>query len=295
MKKQIFALIITIVSINTYAVTLPSSKEEFCSRFNKDNPSASEILQDMTAEEANLMAFKNDGGLFNGGVCWWHSRFQRNIFYLSIFRPDLNKPKTTGELQSLIHQIRLGNSVVIIPGYHNFADFSLENQKLIQSELNNWQLYDGVVLGGWMDGLKGDTKIEAAVLEAMMKENFDYVNVKKKIAYQKLQIKGITSHAWLIVGMKKSDSGFDIGYLDSNSPRMSLNYTYKNGDTSFNVRGYGDFVPYLEFKREEERLADSAKVYCGLKMRSISNETAMRNEELDLKEAKSIPVQNPRN
>ena len=31
-------------------------------------------------------------------------------------------------------------------------------------------------------------------------------------------------------------------------------YEYKFGDTSFYVKGYGNFVPYLEFKTEEERL-----------------------------------------
>ena len=51
-----------------------------------------QILINYSSETTNLMSFKNQGGLFNGGVCWWHSRFQRNIFYLSIFRPDLNKP-----------------------------------------------------------------------------------------------------------------------------------------------------------------------------------------------------------
>lgn len=293
--KKLICLFTLLLTLNSFGAILPSSKEEFCARFSKDTPNASEIVQDMTSDQVNLMAFKNDGGLFNGGVCWWHSRFQRNILYLSIFRPDLNKPKTMREMKTLIHNIRLGAAVVTIPGYHNFAEFSLENQKFIQSELNDWQLYDGVVLGGWMDGLKGDTKIEASALLSMMKEDYDYVAVKKKIAYQKLQIKGITSHAWLIVGMKRTETGFEIGYLDSNSPRMSLNYTYKSGDTSFNVKGYGDFVPYLEFKREEERLVDSGKVYCGLKARSFSHEARILDYELDLKEAKRIPAKKARN
>lgn len=292
MKKLI--LIALLISYKTFAITLPQNKEEFCARFN-NAPGASEVLQELSSDSVNLMAFKNDGGLFNGGVCWWHSRFQRNIFYLSVFRPDLEKPKSVQQRQALIHQIRLGSAAIIIPGYHNFEEFSLENQKLIQSELNDWQIYDGVVLGSWIDGLKGDTKVEASILESMMKEVYDYVAIKKKIAYQKLQIKGITSHAWLVVGIKKSDSGFEVGYLDSNSPRMSLNYSYKSGDTSFFIKGYGNFVPYLEFKREEERLSQSAKVYCGLASRSFSNDQERKDYELDLKEAKKISVKNYRN
>jgi len=288
MKTIFITSALTFLSYNTLAGTLPQTKAEFCERF-EDSPEAKEVLQDLSTDSVNLMAFKNDGGLFNGGVCWWHSRFQRNILYLAVFRPDLPKPKNTAETKQLIRRIRDGVSVFTIPGFQNFEEFSRENQKLIQSELNDWQLYDGVVLGGWMDGLKGDTQIQAPLLEKMMKEVFDYVAVKKKIGYQKLQIKGITSHAWLVVGMKKSETGFDIGYLDSNSPRMSLNYSYKSGDTSFFIRGYGNFVPYLEFKREEERLVSAARTFCGHKS-SFTGRNLKMDYKSDLQEAKRAGV-----
>lgn len=283
MKTLLTAFTILFLS-QSEAAPLPQSKEDYCARFS-DAPRASEILQEYSTESTNLMTFKNNGGLFNGGVCWWHSRFQRNIFYLSIFRPDLEKLKTQREIKELIFKIREGKSVVLIPGHHNFEEFSSENQKLIQSELNDWQIYDGVVLGSWIDGLKGNTKIKPELLSQMMKEVFDYVAVKKKIAYQKLQIKGITSHAWLVVGMRKTENGFELGYLDSNSPRMSLNYSYKTGDTSFTIKGYGDFVPYLEFKREEERIAAAARSFCGLK--TLNHKFTKRDYDLDLREAKN--------
>lgn len=266
----------------SWAASLPQSKTDYCARFS-DDPKASELVQEFSTEATNLMTFKNSGGLFNGGVCWWHSRFQRNIFYLSIFRPDLEKPKNQRDIKDLIVKIREGKSVIQIPGYHNFEEFSSENQKLIQQELNDWQIYDGVVLGSWIDGLKGDTKIKADILSQMMKDVHDYVAVKKKIAYQKLQIKGITSHAWLVVGMRKNESGFDLGYLDSNSPRMSLNYSYKDGDTSFFIKGYGNFVPYLEFKREEERITAAGRSFCGL--RTLHREFTESDYRTDLKEA----------
>ncbi|MGZ3810045.1 MAG: hypothetical protein ACXVCE_18315, partial [Bacteriovorax sp.] len=171
--------------------------------------------------------------------------------------------------------------------YRILEEFSKENKDLIQKELNDWQLYDGVVLGSWVDGLKGNTKVDPDILKNMMKEVFDYVAIKKKIAYEKLQIKGVTAHAWLLVGIKEVPSGFDIGFIDSNSPRMSKMYSYKFGDSSFFVKGYGDFVPYLEFKREEERLVDAGKDFCGVKARDSmaliqSNE---KNDKLDLQEA----------
>jgi hypothetical protein len=286
MKKLILITVSLLTTLQLYASPLPQNKADFCERFGtlpKDRAS----IQDLSTEPTNLMSFKNDGGLFNGGVCWWHSRFQRNILYLTIFRPDLPKSRTQEEIQNIIHQVRLGSSVVTIPGYANLADFSSQNQKLIQTELNDWQLYDGVVLGGWIDGLKGDTKVPATQLQSMMEEVFQYVAVKKKIAYEKLQIKGITSHAWLIVGIKKMPSGFDVGIIDSNNPRMSELYSYKTGDESFFVKGYGDFVPYLEFKREEERLVATGKSYCGIKGLTNSPDQAEIDYQLDLEEAKN--------
>lgn len=285
MNKQITTLFLLLLSLPSIAAGIPQSKQEYCARFGTSS-SDREIIQDLSSEAINLMAFKNDGGLFNGGVCWWHSRFQRNMLYLSIFRPDLPKPPTSSELQKIIRQVRQGTSVVTIPGYANLAEFSAQNQKYIQKELNDWQLYDGVILGSWIDGLKGDTKVSASTLQAMMNEVYNYVAVEKKIAYQKLQIKGITSHAWLIVGMKQMPSGIELGFIDSNNPRMSEVYSYKQGDQSFNVRGYGDFVPYLEFKREELRLSSVGKDFCGVKRLAHSQLEAWEQDyQLDLKEA----------
>lgn len=233
------------------------------------------------------MAFKNSGGLFDGGVCWWHSRFQRNILYLSIMRPDLEKPSTKEAMKKIISQIRLGNSVVKIPGYSNLEEFSRENQALIQEELNNWQLYDGIVLGAWINGLKGDTKTTAPKLKSMMDEVYQYVAINKKIVFEKLQIKGITSHAWLIVGMKKTESGYDLGLIDSNHPRMSSLYAYKKGDQSFFLKGYGYFLPYLNFKREEERITLAGKDFCGIRRFANSKYNVKLDYQRDLAEAKN--------
>ena len=280
--KSILVSLLFLLTSSAYASVLPGNKEEFCGRF-KDTS----ILSTYSNEVSNLMTFKNQGGLFNGGVCWWHSRFQRNIFYLSIFKPELSKPKPS-EVKSLIKEIRAGEKIITIPGFSNFAEFSETYKKEILAELESWQLYDGIVLGSWIDGLKGDTKVKPEILKQMMDKVFNYVEVEKKIAYQKLQIKGITSHAWLIVGMKSNNNGYEIGLIDSNNPRMCENYTYKNGDESFFEKSYGNFVPYLEFTREEERLTYVAKTYCGVKTFGASSpQDWARHYELDLNEARN--------
>lgn len=241
-------------SINAFA--LPNTKIEFCNRVNQKTS-----IQESALDIFNLMSFKNDGGLFNGGVCWWHSRFQRNAFYLLKINPQGTKP-SSNEIKEFIKRLRQSNEVLTLNGYQNFNEFTKTHQKEIQKELDNWQLYDGIVLGGWIDGIKGDTKIPSNELQLKMEELHNYVNNLKKVAYQKLQIKGITSHAWLVTNIVKTESGYDLGYLDSNDPHRINLYRYKTGDESFYIKGYGNFVPYLEFKREEEKLNQVAQNYC---------------------------------
>ena len=288
MEKIISFIILSFVSCKLMASPLPQTKREFCARFKAESGQRIDI-QELALETSNLFSFKNNGGLMNGGVCWWHSRFQRNILYLGLFRPSLPKPSTEAETKKLIHLIRLGSGVVTIPGYANFSDFTEENKNLIQAELNSWQIYDGFILGTWIDGLKGQTKLPANELSKLMDQVYKYVGIEKKIAWEKLQLKGITSHAWLIVDIKKLDDGYDLGIIDSNNPRMSTLYSYRTGDESFFVKGYGDFIPYLELKREEERITVAGEVFCGMKgIASQSSPKAdMAAYKLDLEDAKN--------
>ena len=282
--KFIFTFLFCVFSLaETSATNLPQNKVEFCSRFDQSGEFSDDLLE-LSTDPSNLISFKNDGGLFNGGVCWWHSRFQRNALYLTIFRPDLEIP-SVNEIKKIIKDIRSGLKIVTIAGYKNFKEFTEANRSLIQNELNSWQLYDGIILGKWIDGLSGSTTTRADILKEYMDILFDYVSVKKKIAYQKLQIKGITSHAWLVIGTTKTSNGMEIGYIDSNSPNMSKNYSYLIGDISFYTKSYGQFVPYLEFKREENRLSSIAKNFCFPESKLATSDFT-RDYELDLIEAR---------
>jgi hypothetical protein len=254
---KIIIFLISLSFFNSLQATLiPQTKEDFCSRF-----SDSKTINTFSNDPHNYIDFKNSGGLFNGGVCWWHSKFQRNLFYLSIFHPyDLSPTKE--ELRTIIRKIRLGNQVVIIPGYFNVKDFTAENHMAIQKELEAWQIYDGVVLSRWIDGLSGKTKTKPELLKIKMDTLYQYVEVQRKIAYQKLQIKGITSHAWLVVAVKPMPSGYDLEIIDSNHPRETEIYSYKFGDDSFFIKKYGSFVPYLEYTREEAKLVAIGKRFC---------------------------------
>lgn len=278
----LLACLVFFTSKAALATSLPLSKESYCERF--DHKTA---IKDLSLNKENLLSFKNQGGLFDGGVCWWHSRFQRNLLYLSIFHPEKTRDKNP---RPLIKQIRLGREVVHINGFKNVEEFSTTYKKEILSELEDWQLYEGIVLSAWIQGLKGNHQISANEMQIRMNALYQYVEILNKLAYQKLQIRGITAHAWLVTDIKKTDSGFVLGVIDSNWPNQSMMYSYKVGDRSFVSKSYGSFVPYLEFTREEERLVNVAKKYCQRAYSSfdLDEDQIQEDEYLDLSEHDTV-------
>jgi len=222
--------------------------KQFCSDRKNAN-----FVKGLADEYQNLIAFRNHGGLLNGGVCWWHSRFQRNAFYLTIFKPNEPRPTQT-EAEIIIKEIRKGDKIVTIPGYRNFRNFTIDFANEIQTELEKWQKNDGMVKQAWVKGLKGGSEVSAERMQELMDKIFDEVNGKNNIAYNKLQIPGIDAHAWLVIDMKKEVDGYTLKVLDSNFPANTENYRYRIGDTSLNYHGAFRFVPYLENTKEMERI-----------------------------------------
>ncbi len=238
-----------LISFNLMAASTPSqSMDQFCA-----DRSSSTYVKGLTESSSNLMSFRNHGGMANGGVCWWHSRFQRNALYLTIYRPAEARPDKN-EAAVIIDRIRSGKEIIEIPGYRNFSEFSAYHADQIQKELEKWQKADGIGRFNWVIGLSGSHIVEASKLKEMMDELYDYVEVQNNIAYQKLQIKGVTAHAWLVVNMKKVDGGYDLEVLDSNFPNQTSIYTYRLGQTNFNHFHYGEFTPYLERKGEMDKV-----------------------------------------
>jgi hypothetical protein len=257
MKVTLLALLALTCSFQAFAVGPSRSEESFCSDRKDEN-----FVKDLTMDSSNLMAFQNHGGIGNGGVCWWHSRFQRNALYLTIYKPSLQKP-SIDEARELVKQIRDAKEVVVIPGFRNFAEFSYEHQALIQRELEKWQKGDGVIRFAWVKGLSGSAKIEAEKMKSSMDELYEEVEVNKNIAYNKLQIPGIEAHAWLVVHMEKVSSGYNLEILDSNFPSHTEIYRYRDGDVNFNYHGYFTFSPYLEKTNELEKIKKVIQKKCG--------------------------------
>lgn len=261
----LMALLALTCSVQAFAQGPSLTEESFCSDRKDEN-----FVKDLTLDSSNLMAFSNHGGIGNGGVCWWHSRFQRNALYLTIYKPKLAKP-TTEQARDLVKQIRDAKDIVVIPGYRNFAEFSNENASLIQRELEKWQKGDGVIRFAWVKGLSGRPKLEADKLKEEMDELYQDVEINKNIAYNKLQVPGIVAHAWLVVHMEKVTNGYNLEILDSNFPHRTEIYRYREGDTNFNYHGYFTFTPYLERSNELDRIKGIIERRCSGQENKLAN------------------------
>jgi hypothetical protein len=260
LRKSSLALgffILSTLSATSLASEVATSKAAFCNEIKSNKARHQELLM---ATDDMRMSFSNHGGLINGGVCWWHSRFQRNAAYLTIYRPDLPRP-TREQAKDIIKDIRFARGVVTIPGYENFYDFSRDFYDEIQSRLEGWQRTDGFIMQQWVVGLAGASETSPENLKKKMDELYDQVS-QGDVVYQKLQIKGIVAHAWLVVGMEKTENGYEVAVIDSNSPVRTQTYTYTEGDTSFYHYYYGNFVPYTGKNRELRKLKRKVKSFC---------------------------------
>lgn len=197
-------------TINKKGVKAPTSRAEFCK-----NSQNMDYFKSLAYSTSNHLSFLNYGGLANGGVCWWHSMMTRNVQYLTVYRPELPKPNLEAA-EKIIRQVANAQGVVEIPGYRNFYEFSLDFSRQIQSALEGWQIGDGVFGMGWIRGISGQTSLNPEELGQMMDDTYRALKKKGIIAYQMLQIKGIESHAWLVLDMVKTRDGYTLEVLDSN-------------------------------------------------------------------------------
>ena len=219
-------------------------------------------IQQFLAHPSNQLPFKNQGGIGNGGVCWWYSRFIRNTAYLAHFRPELPRPNLA-EAYRIIEAIRRGQVVVTVPGYFNLQEFSNDYGQLILETLERWQLSDGLIRQNWVIGLAGSFEVHPDRLRFLMDSLYSEVNDNKDVVYQKLQFQGIDAHAWLVVGMKQLHDGYRLEVLDSNFPGQVHYYVYRHGMTHFVYReGNTKFVPYIGQAKELGRIKNVLASSC---------------------------------
>lgn len=214
----------------------------------------------------NRLSFVNPAGPLNIGVCWWHSRMQRNANYLLSFSPSSPK-MSEQQAHSLIKNLSRTNTVQTAQGYKNLKEFSTSYSREMQEALGQWQLTDTFFKLGWVRGI-GPSRVSAENLSSKMNQLYEDVVLRKNITYQVLQMPGFKAHAWLVTGVQKNnDSSYTVTAVDSNSLNIQK-YTYKKGLTQFayNVDGrtYAgeEFVPYTQYENKWKDYTKALKNSC---------------------------------
>lgn len=249
MNKTLLFLSLIFISLNIHA-------GEFCARTQSD-------MKTLLSDQSSRISFENAGGLFNGGVCWWHSRLQRSSAYLVQFRPAGNRP-TAPELNVILNSLRSMNRTVVIPGYSDFETFSHDYKKEIQAMLNSWQKADGFFNFEWMRGISGKSELEPRAMRAQMDGVYKHYKNSPTPLWVMAQIKGITSHSLLILQMVQNDTGYSMNVIDSNHPQDTIRIDYHDGDRNLHATGESySFVPYVGFQNDFVKLSAALKTACG--------------------------------
>lgn len=247
-------LIALVIGMLDARQTLADSIPSVCER---NHVTTLELLR----ERSNRLSFGNQGGLIDGGVCWWHSRFERAASYLADFHPELPKPsrKQARRICNDLSHMR----VTRIPGYENLAQFSRDFESEIQSELNEWQLRDGFLKQEWIRGLSGKTKTTATKLRKHMNQIVARFKKNPHPLFLMLQFPGITSHAYLLIDATKTAEGYELDVIDSNHPGSIRTQVYLSGDPSLYDHGT-PFIPYPGFNQDILSVQKSKALHCSL-------------------------------
>jgi hypothetical protein len=114
----------------------------------------------------------------------------------------------------------------------------------------------------WVKGLKG----AVALTPDSMKANMDYIyaDVMKshRMTWAKIQVKGINTHAWIIVSMKPvAGGGYDLVVIDS-LRRTPIEVNYRYGDSQVSTT-MGMGVPTLGEYKDFYKISGAVRRYCG--------------------------------
>lgn len=248
MKEVVLFFLLTVSSV-------AASAQPLCKRNRADY---GYILD----EVRNRISFKNDGGLLNGGVCWWHSRLQRSSLYLATFDPSLPKPNAV-QVRRILSDLRTMRQVVSIPGFADFNSFTQHFQTEVQKVLNSWQREDGFINLEWRRGISGRSQLPQNELAKKMAQLYAFQENSPVPVWIMAQVKGIVSHSFLIRQMELVGQGFDLKVIDSNAPLVTREIHYRFGDHSLKlIDADYTFIPYVGFQDDFRKIAKALRTHC---------------------------------
>lgn len=249
---------------------LPKHKQQFCKGMPRNVKDRIPYWKDDRSgwNFNDTLAFENPPGPINAGMCWLHTRLQRQFTYLANYRPELPKP-TKEQAKKIISDIVARKGVTEIPGFANLAEFSREYKAELVSAIDRM---------GWACVVK-PTDCPARFADtyspspADVQATMDSLYRKQLLQHGDIQVirtrmkksSGITkpfeAHSMMILEMepirlpkeKMELMGQVIGYrlrvIDPNFQNRIEVVDYKFGDTSLNA-GFIDVIPYKHYEYE---------------------------------------------
>lgn len=194
---------------------------------------------------------------------------QRSSAYLVSYEPSL-PPPSRPELLKILLSLRNMDSAVVIPGYEDFLTFSHDYKKEIQEILDGWQKFDGFFNFQWIRGISGQSELPSEQMLARMRDVYTYYKYTPAPLWIMAQIKGLTSHSFLVLRMHEIANGYEMELIDSNHPQETVKLTYHKGDTALRVEGGKyTFVPYVGFQNDYKKIGEALKSHCGEKILPI--------------------------
>ena len=112
-------------------------------------------------------------------------------------------------------------------------------------------------------------------MQAQMANIFKFFSESPVPIWLMAQIKGINSHALLLVKMVQVEDGYEMEVVDSNHPLVIGRILYQVGDERLQEEGEKyNFVPYVGFQNDFKAISQSLKEYCGNKEVGMASKLA---------------------
>jgi hypothetical protein len=218
----------------------------------------------------NTLAFENPPGPVGGGMCWLHSRLQRQFTYLANYQPTRPRP-TQEEAQRIINRIVNREGVTEIPGFSNLSEFSAVYRSQLISAIDGmgWRCF--VNPTDCAARISDSYNPSAADMQATMQTLYDRQTqqpgsirmVRTRVhSDQNLVFRGLMAHSMLILdmvpihdnssnipGVPGPIRGYRMKIIDPNHPNLVEPTTYLFGDRTLRAGGL-DVLPYTHYEYE---------------------------------------------
>jgi hypothetical protein len=144
--------------------------------------------------------------------------------------------------------------VTLIPGYSDMREFSLDHREEIQRVLERRQIFEGIFLFAWVNGLTGSSRVDPCRMKRIMDRI--HGETSTGLVYAKFQTPGLDAHAILITSTERlKGGGYLVRYLDSNVPGES-SLIYRVGYSFIALSSGMTGVPYVQRSGELRRLLE---------------------------------------